>query len=207
MIDQTFTHQAPVEYLDSSGENLQTVTQRYVGPDKFKVLINRQTNLVETVCWEYDDADMGNDRVREQTLVFTNSNHQVLMDMLTNCEGYYLDEHEIMTEDLGTVEGYSMSYSRPVVQNTLHYFEINEVTVSEDGVVTYTWKKNHMDWGSLSSQLDWNIKNAQAEKDRVSLEDVKVRLDKLIKIFEHMKYNMRSVAPHKIPFPSLDDIA
>lgn len=207
MIDQNFTHQAPVEYLDDSGENLQEVTQHYAGPDKFKVLVNRESGAIETVCWEYTDGlDMGNDRVREQLLDFANTNHQVLMDMLTNCDGYDWNG-PTMTEDLGTVEGYQMSYSRPIIQNTLHYFEINDIRIDNDGVVSYAWKKNHMDWERLATQLNWNIEEAKKERDAVSLDDVRARFDKLIRIFEHMKYNMRSVAPHKIPFPSLDDIA
>lgn len=191
-----FTYKAPVEYLDTSGENLKDITSVYNGPDKFKIYVSRETQKWAGTEFEYDEEDRSDDKNFQVLLDFDNTNHQALMALLTNHE-----EHDECNEAEIVDEKYNMIYWGPTCHNVMHTYEFDEITINEQGEVTYSWKQPHVSWDTFDGAVEGYKQVLMQERDITYNEEARAKFEKCIEIMDHIKYNMRNVKPWKISFP------
>jgi hypothetical protein len=204
-----FTYKAPEEYLDTSGKKLKTVESEYNGPHDIKILVDKQTRKFFNVEFDHDGhpeihggTDSSNDVWDHMYLHSHNPNHIVLMAMICNHE-----DHE--TDDIAEVidTKYNMVYVRPEHPNLLHTYEMSEITISTDGIVTYPWKQPHITWSEFSQGVSYQktyFKNLLLSNagDNIRIE----KINRCIEIMDYITTNMRNVSPWKIAFPNLNTI-
>lgn len=204
-----FTFQAPSEYLGNTASNLKTITGNYTGAPTIWASVDKQTQKVVTFSGEGtlpkpDDTD----NIFYIKLDQENPNQVILMDMLRTSKGH--DFGPIVDEVIHdfTDLGFTIKYPRWTNEDTNHTYQLSDVTVSENGVVTYPWKVPHITLDQIKEAVSNRITLYTEEFSKSTIASRRARYEKALEILRWIKLNILdgSVSPWKINLPEADEL-
>jgi len=157
-----FTYLAPNEYNDLTS-GFRTIESEYLGPLDLKVHVNLETRKIDRgVEYDHDGhpevhggSDNSPDDAEMIYLHSHNPNHIVLMALLTNCE-----DHTAVNQVEVVCEKYNMVYQRHEPPAPDHTYDLKNVTIDTNGVVTYPWYQLAISWEMI-------VKNAKSHKEMI----------------------------------------
>jgi hypothetical protein len=204
-----FTFQAPSEYLGDTTSNLKTIIGNYTGALTIWASVNKVTHKVITFSGEGtlpkpEDTDI----VFYVKLDQENPNQVILMDMLRTSKGH--DLGPIIEETIHDFPdlGFTIKYPRWTNEDTQHTYQLSDVTVSEDGVVTYPWRVPHITIDQIKEAVNNRITLYTEEYNKSTIASRRTRYEKALEILRWIKANILdgSVKPWKINLPEADEL-
>jgi hypothetical protein len=204
-----FTFQAPSEYLGDTTSNLKTITGNYTGSPTIWISVDKQTHKVITFSGEGTlPKPADTDTIEYIKLDQENPNQVILMDMLYTCNGH--DHGPVINETIHTFSdlGYSIVYPRWTNEDTQHTYQLSDVTVSDQGVVTYPWKVPHITLDQIKEAVNIRISVYNQEYEKATLASRRSRYEKALEILRWIKNNILdgSVKPWKINLPDAEEL-
>ena len=205
-----FTYLAPNDYNDLTS-GFRTIESEYLGPTDFKVHVDPITRKVEKgVEFDHDGcphchggSDNSPDDAEMVYLHSHNPNHIVLMAMLTGCE-----DHAAENQVEVVCERYNMVYQRHEPPTADHTYDVKNVTIDTNGVVTYPWYKLAITWEQIVSQIR-SHKEGIRLRQRVDIltQNQHDKADYCCEILDYIVLNEVSKnAPWKIALPDIHSV-
>ena len=205
-----FTYLAPNDYNDLTS-GFRTIESEYTGPADFKVHVNAVTRKIDRgVEFDHDGSpechggsDNSPDDAQMILLHSHNPNHIVLMAMLTGCEDHYAENQvEVICAQ------YNMVYQRHEPPTADHTYDLKNVTIDENGVVTYPWYQLDMSWNMLVNQIR-SHKTAIRERQRVDVltQSQHDKADRCCEILDYILLNeIGKNTPWKVALPDIHSV-
>jgi hypothetical protein len=200
-----FTYQAPLEIYDTSPSQLKTITANYTGLPTIWIAVNKQDNIVLSFISD-GELPQPEDKpeIRYQLLSQENPNQVILMDMLDNCKGPINTNN--VEELIHTFSnGFEIKYTRPEDPDTLHTYDRPNVTINQDGLVTYPWRPGPIDqelfYQGLIVQIDEYTAKLQSLGPAGSTR-LRTIYTKVLEVLTWVRDNTSNIKPWKINLPT-----
>lgn len=217
-IIKEFTFTAPTADYVTEGSAERQITTEYKGADSIWIYVDVETGKNPQFVSEGDLPDPTDTwRHRSVLLDANNSNHVLLMDLLSGSKGHLNNEEysEQLNEagDITEAPDFIFKYSELKEPSAVRYYDLEETHVDNNGIVTYAYQtpvdiESYKSW--LQSIIFQKIIDTEEKlKDPVVIETPAAvnRCNRYIAILNYAKdVLLENTQPWKIIVPDLHQV-
>lgn len=202
-----YTYNAPLEIYDTSPTTTKSIVANYLGLPLIWISVDKSTNKIINFV---SDGELPQpdekDNIRYQLLSQENPNHIIAMDMLYGCKGQINTDS---TDELihTFTNGFEIRYSRPQDPDAIHTFDMQNLVINQQGVITYNWCPPFVNDQDFRNNILISIEEANKALQTLGPAGSiaqKAKYQKLIEVLVWVRDNTQNVPVWKINLPTVE---